>query len=49
VLFTDGHLTQAMFAGIPLPLPTLQLPSVEFATRNVFGHIGDPSLGNQVP
>ena len=49
VLFSHGHVTQAMLASFPLPLVTVQLPAVEFATGDVLGYIGDPSPGNQVP
>jgi hypothetical protein len=45
----DGHLMEAMPAGLPLLLRAKRLPAVEFAAGDVLRHVGDPSLGDHLP
>ena len=42
-------MTQAMLAGIPVPLLAAERPAVEFAKGDCLGYLGDPSLGDEIP
>lgn len=46
VLFELGHVSQAIFAGLPFPLLTVQLPTIKFATGDIVRNFGDQFLYN---
>lgn len=48
-LFDDGLVTQAMFAGLPLSLLTVQLATVKFTTGDIVRYVGNPFLDDRVP